>query len=403
MYGLYDSAEAAAQKAHDACFLPALVAVERPIFNARLFKSGEISACYYLSGASGKAKPPVRSGPVVTTGFSQKSRTKIRRAVENSSQSLVSFLTLTFSPWDLSPWQVRRYQSRVPGLSVLTSVALRCFGRRGRSARSFCLVPRASLKRRKGFVISFPLPNPEQSEFKTVHYSVNLILPVVRQDYAKYRLTNLRSALTMKVNRQIACKLKELPEDQHETYKLANKFRLVWTAELQENGNIHFHALTNKYWAKKYLAKVWPYGQTNIKQLKDAAHAAQYMVKYLSKDEDTSIEGNRYNISANLRKEATPMIYGLQDTDAIEARKALQLMKKLIEDRGGHVIDSGFGCNIPKPTRSLQYLDKKTGTRKRTKACGRSPGDGAFNIHDGFMNTFFPVRAAFLDSGGVPF
>lgn len=380
MYGLYDSAEAVGQKAHDACVLAAPVAKEIPTFNARLFASGEVSGAYFLAGASSKVKPPVRSGPVVTSSFSQKSKTKIRRAVENSSHDLVTFLTLTFSPWDLKPWEIQRYQCRLDGLSSVGSVhAIRSLSN-GSRCRVFSLIPRVFHRRRK----------------------LNTICPVVRQDYAKHRLKNLRSALTMKVNRQILCKLKELPESEHEAYTQAHKFRLVWTAELQANGNIHFHALTNKYWAKACLAKLWPYGMTNIKKLSDSVHAAHYMVKYISKDENTSIEGNRYNISANLREDAMPKIYGLENSDAIEARKALQLMKQLIEDRGGKVIASGFGCNLPKPRRSIEYLDKKTGTKKRTKAIGRLAGD-RLTIHEMFMDTFYPVREAYRSNGPVPF
>ena len=379
-YAQFANAAERQEYLNDAYRLPSVVASEKPAFSVRCFRSGEISGAYFLSGASSKVKPPIRSGPVVTTEFSQRSKSKIRRAVENSSQALVSFLTLTFAPWDRSPWEIERYSSRVDGVSAGGSVLVsrsRRFALRGRRPS---LVPRVFHRRRR----------------------LNVVVPIVRQDFAKHRLKNLRSALTMKVNRQISCKLRELPVSEHAAYTAANKFRLIWVAELHDNGNIHFHALTNKYWAKKYLAKVWSYGQTNIKKITDSNHAANYMTKYLSKAVDNSISGNRYNISQNLRTEAKPMIFGNEDTEAIESRKLLHLMKKMVEDRGGRVIDSGFGFNLPRPRRSRVYRDEKTGTIKKTKACGSLPGDKV-SVHQAFMDTVFPCREAHRHSGPVPF
>ena len=281
-------------------------------------------------------------------------------------------MTLTFSPWDAKPWEIAEYRPLVQGVSSRRSV------RPCRKGQRFVLVPRVTSKRRR----------------------VNVVMPIVSQKYAKYRLKNLRSALTMKVNRQISCKLRTLAPVDHAEYISKAKFRMIWTAELQANGNIHFHALTNKYFAFKYLNKLWPYGMTQIKKLKDAEHAAAYMTKYLTSDEKHGnielIEGNRYNISQILRKEAKPVIFGLEGSEACEARRALKLMKHIVEAKGGKVIDSGFGFNMPKPRRSRIYKEKSTGLIKKTRGV-----DG--RMHQAFMSYWFPNREACRHSGPVPF
>jgi hypothetical protein len=320
-------------------------------FKVRTYKSGEISGAYYTAGSKSKVKPPERSGPVV----SAKSKAKIRRAVENTGSELTTFLTLTFSPWDLRPWEVHHY-APVPS--------------RGRGFYRF------GLTRFKRF---------REIDPAVAARRLCLVIPVVHQEYAKYRLKNFRNALNMKVNRQIKCKLKELSDSEHEEYTYNNKFRMVWTAELQANGNIHFHMLTNKYWAKSYLAKVWPYGYSNIKRLKDAEHAAYYMVKYISKDEASEIRGNRYNISAILREESKPMsTLHLEDKEAANMRKMINVMKEEIEKRGGRVIDSGFGFNFPHPRRSRPYK-AKDGTTRRTRAISKR------ELHEPFLDACFPV------------
>ena len=403
-YALYDSAASYAGSGllspeHDLCELPAFIPSEKPCFSARLYKSGELSGAYFVAGLSSRVKPPERVGPVVTSCFSVKAQAKIRRAVENTTSELVTFITLTFSPWDAKPWELSEYKPLLPGVSSRGSV------RPGRKGQRFILVPRVSCKRRK----------------------VNIVMPLVRQDYAKHRLKNLRSALTMKVNRQISCKLSAtllplgspvfvgppaaplvgppvhkfaLPFAEHGAYVFKTKFRMIWTAELQKNGNIHFHALTNKYFAFKYLVKLWPYGMSQIKKLKDAEHAAHYMTKYLTNDDKHGdlelISGNRYNISQILRDESKPIIYGLEDGDACEARRALKLMKHIIEVKGGRVIDSGFGFNMPRPRRSRTYKEKETGLIKKTRGV-----DG--RMHAAFLQYWFPCLEACRHSGPVPF
>jgi hypothetical protein len=328
-------------KAHAECKLPPLVASEVPVFRFSRFVTGEISAAYYLSGNVSKVKPPARSGPVETTCFRQKAKTKVRRATECSSVPLTTFVTLTFSP--------RKVHAETPEL-------IECFR------------------------------HPLLDDF------IGPTFPVVDQVWAKSKLVNFRKALTMKTNRQIDCKLAEMglpeigpPEKRHLKHRANHQLRFLWVAELQESGNIHFHALTNKYIPVAYLRKIWSHGRSNIKKLNDAEHAARYMVKYMTKDERAVIRGNRYNISACLREDSKPVyIDHAEGSTAISMRKSINLMRLLITENGGYVIGTGgFGINIPHPRRSKAYRGHD-GQVCWTKSIKRK-------LHDSLLDTWFPV------------
>ena len=356
----YSSLEEKVNAEAHAAYKPApFVASEVPVFRLSQYNTGEISAAYYLSGSTSKVKPPSRSGPVVTTCFRQKAKSKVRRAVECSSVELKTFVTLTFSPRDIH------------------------------------------------------LSNPELIDFYRHPLLADFMgptYPVINHTWAKSKLINFRQALTMRTNRQIECKLKELPEKKHKKHRGKHQLRFLWTAELHESGNIHFHALTNKYIPVAYLRKIWAHGRSNIKKLNDAEHAARYMVKYMTKageeggytlppviDIDfvgpipqfvpvkVGISGNRYNISANLRADSKPTrIYYSEDKEAIAMRKSLILMRDYITDAGGYVIGvGGFGCNLPRPRRSVAYRGP-FGEILWTKAINRK-------YHDALLDTWFPV------------
>lgn len=299
--------------------LPAPEPVQRPVFRVRRYRSGETTGAYWLSGRASKVVPPSRRDGVVTSCFTSKARQKIRRAVENSSVELKVFLTLTFAPSLLQPWQCD----------------------------------------------------------ENGH---------VRHDYAKYRLRNFRNAINMHVMRRIKAKLKELPLSEHQQYIDEHKFRYLWTAELQANGNIHFHLLINKYLPIKWLSALWGAGPiaVDVKKLNDAEHAAAYITKYISKDEESIIRGNRYNISQELRKDAKPMAtYFKEDEEAVEMRKMLQIIKEEVEKNGGRVIDSGFGIVFPRPRRSKVFRDKDGKTRKSRGIDRR--------VSETFLDVAFPV------------
>lgn len=299
--------------------LPAPESVHRPVFRVRRYRSGETTAAYWLSGRASKVVPPPRRDGVLTTCFTSKARQKIRRSVENSTVDLKVFLTLTFAPALLYPWQCDDAGN-------------------------------------------------------------------VRHDYAKYKLRNFRNAINMHVMRRIKTKLKELPVSEHQQYIYDNKFRYLWTAELQSNGNIHFHMLLNKYFPIKWLSALWCMGTNavDVKKLNDSVHASNYITKYVTKDEESIIRGNRYNISQALRKDAKPMAtYLKEDDDAIAMRKMLKVIKEEVEKNGGKVIDSGFGVVFPRPRRSKVFRDKDGKTRK-TRGVDR-------RISDVFLDVAFPV------------
>lgn len=282
--------------------LPLVLPPPVPTFTVSCFPSGELSAAYFLSGSHLKINPPARAVSVTTENLSFRSVQKIRRATENSVSPWKSFVTLTF--------------------------------------------------------------DSAQSELTDTG--------VVDQQWAKAQLIRFRKALTMKVNRQISCKLRHDDTLSASYYRHDNAFRYIWVAELQANGNIHFHFMFNKYFAVHYLTALWGQGNNAVdcKRIKNAQHASAYICKYITKEangskkQDSTIAGNRYNISALLREDSMPTKMSKYDEEAIQGKKLLALMKEMVESRGGRVIDSGFGMVIPRPCHRINYKDQKTGTFK---------------------------------------
>jgi hypothetical protein len=156
----------------------------------------------------------------------------------------------------------------------------------------------------------------------------------------------------------------------------------LWVAELQQNGNIHFHILTDNYFPIKKLSQWW--GQANnsvdVKSLQDARHAVNYMRKYMTKDETSKIQGNRYFITRGLHKAMIPDEQIITSSRPCEesafcswgegatVRELLHAMKSEIEHHGGHVLDFGFSC--PAPRRSVEYYKKlrnSDGSERREK------------------------------------
>jgi len=170
----------------------------------------------------------------------------------------------------------------------------------------------------------------------------------VRHDFAKYKLKNFLSACYMKQRR------------------LKRELNYLWTAELQENtGNIHFHILWDKFFDIKWLSKVWNQenNSVDITRMKNPVHAARYMAKYMTKNENNEIGGKRYDISAGLRKTMIPVekiIFEMTKQEATyskdtvgELRSMLHVMEKAITARGGIVMD--FGFSIPMGRASKEY------------------------------------------------
>jgi hypothetical protein len=309
----------------------------RRIFRASVYRSGEVSASAYLVGATvfgGATGSRGDTGPMFTRRISQRGRTSVRRSIENSSTLWRSMITLTIAPALLRPWEKN------------------CCG-------------------------------------------------AARHDLAKHKLKKFRMALSQRNLRDIRKALKSIPEEHHASYIEKHTFRYAWTAELQENGSIHFHMLSNTYFPihdvldasgkviERGLSSLWGMenNSVDVKRIRDKYHAANYIAKYMTKDakQGDLIQGRRYDISRLARREGKPMTqYFLTDDEASEARKAVYMMREAIESRGGKVIGSGFGASLPRPRKSVEYVDKSTKKKKSTKEI-RS------DIHRAFLGAFFPV------------
>lgn len=315
-------------------------------FKVRRYKSGEMSGAMYSLGQESKFNPPARSGPIETAGFTVPARQKIKRAVENSSLPLNYFLTLTFAPHQLMLWQTEDFQG----------------------FNSPC----------SDFV------GPFQPEILETFQGVGL--PTVRHDYAKFRLHRFLDALTKHVQRKHFALMKSVP-----TQVLYVPLSYVWVAELQENGNIHYHILLNKYIPVAYYRRIWIHGRLNIKFLKDNNHAVNYMRKYMTKEGNATIKGNRYGICSELRESMRPEeeiicsnVYGEASTGLQTHSDVLSLvhaMRSEIEERGGIVLDFGFSC--PCPRRSKQYLDKVSGKKRQTKGVHKNLADNVYQLISG--------------------
>lgn len=180
--------------------------------------------------------------------------------------------------------------------------------------------------------------------------------PPVSHSYAKKELVRFLNTLSKRQRRTV---------DERER---GEYLQYIWTAELQKNGNIHFHILLNTRFPIFWLTRTWKQANNSVdvKSLTNGDHAARYISKYISKDEASTIEGRRYYITEGLRESMKPstIIYeGLQMKKEIQ--EILQAMKEDIESEGGTLLD--FGFHIPKPKRSRPYKDKK-GKKKFTKS-----------------------------------
>lgn len=152
-----------------------------------------------------------------------------------------------------------------------------------------------------------------------------------------------------------------------------SQLNYVWVAELQteSTGNIHFHILWDKFFKIEWLTKIWGQASNSvdIRKLNDPLHASRYMRKYLTKDEKSAIQGNRYFISKGLRETMIPeekIIFEMdhQESQLIPAgykpcdliRDRLQDLKYDVERHGGKVLD--FGFSIPMPRRMKRFKNK---------------------------------------------
>jgi len=206
---------------------------------------------------------------------------------------------------------------------------------------------------------------------KPWHFDIN---GAVRQDYAKAQFIRFRDTVSHSVIRREKAKLKTNP-----VYEIV-PFKYLWVAELQQNGNIHFHIMSNKYLPVQWLKEVW--GQAansvNVKTLNNISHAVNYIRKYISSDRVSEITGNRYGISQKLREEMVPEKFVKDTKEEIEEiHELLDSMKETIEGNGGTVL--AFGFSSPRPCRDVDYLDKN-GKRKRRKGVRKKYNDGLLDL-----------------------
>ena len=95
-------------------------------------------------------------------------------------------------------------------------------------------------------------------------------------------------------------------------------FMYLWVAEKQKRGAIHFHIVTPFFIPKEIINSAWTeivrkWYQTNgyafsqvLPNVKAVDNVSRYVTKYLTKDVDNTIEGNRYNISKCAHELAKP-------------------------------------------------------------------------------------------------
>lgn len=81
------------------------VSSKRVGFSLSRFRSGEVTGGRFFVGSDSKVSLHPRSGQLVTQSLTQKARTKIRRAIQNADHGFKCFLTVTFSPGHLKPWE----------------------------------------------------------------------------------------------------------------------------------------------------------------------------------------------------------------------------------------------------------------------------------------------------------
>jgi hypothetical protein len=144
----------------------------------------------------------------------------------------------------------------------------------------------------------------------------------------------------------------------------------IWVAEVQQNGNIHFHILVDRFMPVKWLVNIWNQAanSVNVKRLNDQVHAVNYMLKYMKKG-NCPIEGKRYGMTQNLLDGIKPQKIRYEGVDRREAfKKVRRQMYWEIEQNGGMVSD--FGLFIPPHKRERTWRDKE-GNIQKTKGVSR--------------------------------
>lgn len=189
--------------------------------------------------------------------------------------------------------------------------------------------------------------------FMTVTFSPDHLKPwhvddqgVVLQEYAKYKFKKFLHSIKVARDRRSVASGRE-----------SDRIAYVWVAELQENGNVHYHVLLNHRLPIVWLTGLWGQAKNSIdvRSINNINHASCYLRKYMAK-ERSRIDGNRYGITQNLRETMRPektTVYSRELNRHIT--EVVHDMRQQIIRNGGHVTDYGF--YLPTPRRPAVYRD----------------------------------------------
>ena len=144
-------------------------------------------------------------------------------------------------------------------------------------------------------------------------------------------------------------------------------FMYLWVAEKQKRGAIHFHIITPNYipmdrinsgWAeivRKWYQKNGYIFSHVLPNVKAVDNVSRYVTKYITKDENNKIEGNRYSISKVAHKLAKPTIEELILTSS---RNPTEVLHEVISSLNTEVIqiDNSDTKKEDDPTLILGYF-----------------------------------------------
>lgn len=79
----------------------------------------------------------------------------------------------------------------------------------------------------------------------------------------------------------------------------------LYVFEKQRRGAYHAHMVifTHSFIPFETLENCWTFGSTNVRRIRDTTHIANYLGKYLSKEDRTDLGTRQYSRSKNLRSE----------------------------------------------------------------------------------------------------
>lgn len=279
-------------------------AAKRQGFSIHRYRSGELTGARFTTGLDSSVSLNPRSGVVITQCLTQKARTKIRRAIQNAEHNFKCFLTVTFSP---PKWH----------------------------------------EFKPDFI------GPPDYYAKTCKPWECASDGTVRHDFAKYKFKKFLHSISVSYIRKSEA-----------SGRIADLLAYVWVAEIQKNGNIHFHVLLNQRPPIKWLTSLWSQASNSIdvRSINNLNHASCYIRKYMEK-EKSSVQGNRYAITRGLRKSMEPEKTVIDGREL--QRNAFNIVRELsdtIESNGGKVLEHGF--YLPTPCRSVLFRGSDGKTRK---------------------------------------